>query len=69
MLAVKGCARREKPSVGKVRSDLARQSLTARGVPSEVAETGRFYGFHPLPPHGVTVSNDLIDRLRDCEVD
>ncbi len=31
----------------------------------EVAETGAFYGFEPLPTRGAVVSNDLIDQLRE----
>ncbi len=30
---------------------------------------GSEYGFHPLPPRGETVSNELIDRLREEEPD
>jgi selenide,water dikinase len=32
---------------------------------SGVGEPESFYGFHPLPPRGGVVSNEVIDRLRD----
>lgn len=62
LLAVKERARRHKTSAGRVMSDLARQSLTAR-LPLSGTE---FCGFRPLPKRdGVVVTNELIDRLRD----
>jgi hypothetical protein len=67
LLAVKERARRERRSAGEVISDLARQSLQARSHAGEVAEGGSLYGFRPLPHRGGTVSNELIDRLRDEE--
>lgn len=67
LLAVKDRARREHRSIGEVLSDLARQALTGqqRGAPE--AETVSFFGFQPLPHRGGTVSNALIDRLREDE--
>jgi len=73
LFAVKERARREKRSAGEVLSDLAREALTGshgavgnRG-PGEVAEAASFFGFEPLPHRGPTVSNELIDRLREEE--
>lgn len=63
-LAVKERARREHRSAGEVLSDLARQALTAS---TQGAGRAR-YGFKPLPHRGVTVSNALIDRLREDEL-
>ena len=60
LLAVKERARREKTSAGAVLSEVARQGLTAPAV----VESGRF-GFPTLPPRGETVTNGLIDRLRE----
>jgi hypothetical protein len=69
LLAVKERARRERRSAGEVLSDLAREALTHRHRGSEVAEAESFYGFQPLPHRGPAVSNELIDRLRDEELD
>ncbi len=65
LIAVKERARREKRSAGEVLSDLARKALTEGFPADEVAERESFYGFQPLPRRGPTVSNDLIDRLRE----
>lgn len=62
--AVKERADRERRSVGAVLSDLARQALTQR---AHEPETEEFLGFRPLPPRGRTVTNALIDRLREDE--
>jgi hypothetical protein len=57
-------AKRERRSVGAVVSELARQALTA---PSTDVEDDEFFGFAPLRSRGGTVTNDLIDELRDEE--
>ncbi|HEX2465229.1 MAG TPA: antitoxin [Thermoanaerobaculia bacterium] len=67
LIAVKERARREHRSAGEVISDLARQALQARIHTDAIADGDSFYGFRPLPHRGGTVSNDLIDRLRDEE--
>ncbi len=65
MLAVKDRARRENRTAGEVLSELARQALTSSNAArSPEAGTG-FFGFEPLPPRGVPVSNALIDQLRE----
>jgi hypothetical protein len=63
LLAVRERARRERRTAGEVLSDLARQALT--GPP----RLGGFehHGFRPLPSRGATISNALIDRLREEE--
>jgi hypothetical protein len=66
LLAVQERARRERRSVGAVLSELARQALNRPRHSERVAED-EFLGFRPMPSRGVTVSNDLIDRLRDEE--
>lgn len=68
LMAVKERARRQKRTAGDVLSDLAREALT-RSQPSEVREAESFYGFEPLPHRGWAVSNELIDRLREEELD
>lgn len=67
--AVKERARRENRTAGEVLSELARLGLTRGDEPREVRETEGFYGFDPLPNRGEAVSNELIDRLRDDELD
>lgn len=65
LLAVKEKASRERRTAGEVLSDLARQALNRQyeGKDEEVAR----YGFRPFPHRGGTVSNALVDRLRDEE--
>jgi hypothetical protein len=67
LLAVKERARRERRSAGEVISDLARQALQAHLHSDAIADADTFYGFRPLPRRGGTVSNELIDRLREEE--
>lgn len=64
LLAVKERARRESRTAGEVLSDLARQALT-NPQPAAVPTVPGFHGFTPLPHRGGTVSNTLIDRLRE----
>ncbi|MGI9018306.1 MAG: CopG family transcriptional regulator [Euzebya sp.] len=65
LIAVRERARRDGTSVGELISDLARQALTGRGKPGNDHAESSFHGFDPLPNRGPTVSNDLIDRLRE----
>lgn len=67
--AAKERARREKRSLGDVLSELARDGLLHGRGAGEVAEGGTFYGFDPLPRRGPAVSNELIDRLREEEIE
>lgn len=69
LYAVKERARREGRSAGEVLSDLAREGLTRRAGGSEISEGESFYGFEPLPHRGAAVSNELIDKLREEELD
>ena len=63
LLAVQERARREHRSAGEVLSELARGALLGR----EESLTTTRNGFTPLAPRGRTVSNALIDRLRELE--
>ena len=66
LAAARELARRQRRSIGKVISELARDSLTGQPSTSEVAEGEAFYGFRPLPRRtNKVVTNQLIDRLRD----
>jgi hypothetical protein len=63
--AAKERARREKKSIGRVVSELARQALNAP-VPAVAARAPRaVYGLRPFPKRGGIVTNELIDKLRD----
>jgi len=64
LAAAKAIGQREKKTAGTVISELARLALTQR-LGSRVEETPAFYGFKPLPPRGVVVTDELIDRLRE----
>jgi hypothetical protein len=66
LAAARELGRRERRTVGKVISSLARRALTGLpSAPNAVAEPVSFYGFEPLPPRGVVVTDELIDRLRE----
>lgn len=68
LAAAKDIARQQHTSVGKVISDLVRQTLTGAAHAQTVAsETASTTGFEPFPARGVIVTNELIDRLRDAE--
>ncbi len=53
--------------MGKVMSALARQALTSTSRASSEEEGEGFHGFTPLPHRGVTVTNTLINQLREEE--
>lgn len=63
--AVKERSRRENRSAGEVLSELARRALT--GHEPQAGRVDDRYGFRPLPRRGPSVSNELIDRLREEE--
>lgn len=66
LLAVQERARREKRSAGAVLSSLAREALTGQ-CGKQPQPMDEHHGFRPLPPRGGTVSNALIDQLRENE--
>jgi hypothetical protein len=65
--AVEDRARRERRSAGEVLTDLARQAMAQSSPAVDAAEDAEapFFGFHPFPRRGVTITNELIDRLRE----
>ncbi|HEV7667496.1 MAG TPA: antitoxin [Thermoanaerobaculia bacterium] len=80
LLAVEDRARRQKRSAGELLSDLAREALIRRNQGFEVREPQSpygiearepesFYGFEPFPYRGGVVSNELINRLRDEDIE
>jgi len=52
-----------------VLSDLAREALTQRRRGSDVSEPETFYGFQPLPRRGTAISNEMIDKLREEDLE
>ena len=70
LLAVKERARRQKRSAGDLLSELAREALTDRYKEDpKVKQPKSFFGFEPLPPRGGAVFNELINRLREEDLD
>jgi hypothetical protein len=65
--AVKEMARRQGKTAGEVLSTLARQALTrqVQSGSNAIQETQASYGFRPLPPGEILVTNETIDKLRD----
>ena len=58
-------ARRQRTSMGKVLSALARAALEAENRP-EASEEEAFYGFRPLKKQaGTVVTDEIIDALRE----
>ena len=67
--AVKEIARQKNVGVGKVVSELLRQALMGNMSPAAKTKPSSpsTIGFDPFASRGVTVTNDLINRLRDAE--
>jgi hypothetical protein len=66
--AAKEIARRQRRTAGAVISELARRALTQTAPEQQAASAPRpFYGFHPFPPEGRVVSNQIVERLREEE--
>lgn len=61
--AAKELARRQRKSLGKVVSELARLALV-KPAPT-ASEPAAVYGFRPFGSRGALVTNELIDQLRD----
>jgi hypothetical protein len=68
LLAIRERARRERRTTGQVLSELARQALTGQHRPDPERTKSR-HGFAPLPHRGAAVSNELIDQLREDELE
>jgi hypothetical protein len=66
--AAKELARRQKKTAGEMISELARKGL--RSAPShEAKEPKEIHGFRPFRSRGGVVTNEIVDRLRDEELD
>jgi len=68
LIAVKERARRENRTAGEVLSELARRGLNRSEPTQSGQENSGFYGFEPLPPRGASVSNALLDHLREDDL-
>lgn len=65
LTAARDLAARDGTTIGRVISDLARQTLTGSANPAATGDG--FFGFVPLPPRGAVVSNELVNAIRDEE--
>ena len=66
--AAKELARRNGTTAGEVISDLARSGLRAAMAPASAGQDGTpssFFGFRPFSPRGTSVTNDIVNKLRD----
>lgn len=63
--AAKERARRQRTTIGKVLSTLARHALTKSPETPEVKEAKAVYGLRPIASRGGIVTNDIIDTLRE----
>jgi hypothetical protein len=63
--AAKERARRDKKTIGKVISELARIALTPPPQGLSPHQPKALYGFRTLPKRGDVVTNELIDKLRE----
>lgn len=64
LFAARDMARREKQSIGRIISELARKGLSGVATAS-AREPKAVYGFRPFPKEGRIVSNELINKLRE----
>jgi hypothetical protein len=68
--AAKELARRERKTAGRILSELARRGLTeAKDTSKRRTPKEAFLGFRPFARRGAIVTNEMIDRLREEEVD
>ena len=61
--AARELARRERTTIGRVLSELARRGLASPGKPDKA--TRALHGFRPFTKRGGIVTNEVIDRLRE----
>jgi len=67
--AAKELARRERTTAGRVVSELARRGLTEAKDTRKVDPKEVFLGFRPFLHRGTIVTNEMIDRLREEDLD
>lgn len=69
LAAAKEIARRERVPAGQVVSRLLREALSGKSQRQSAPAAGEMGvgGFRPFPSHGVVVTDDQINALRDVE--
>lgn len=66
LAAAKAIARQQQVGVGKVISKLVREALAGQAcIQAAANERETRTGFLPFPARPVSITNELIDRLRD----
>ena len=65
LAAAKETAQRERKTAGQSVSELMREALQARVERSAAMGSGRQLGFQPIPAGGATVTNQLVNDMRD----
>ena len=65
LAAAKEIAQRERKTAGQSVSELMREGLQARAERSAAMSSGRQLGFRPIPAGGATVTNQLVNDMRD----
>ena len=63
--AAEALAKQEGRPVGQVVSELLRDALEAKARQAAPEPPRELYGFRPLPPRGVVVTDDFVNELRD----
>jgi hypothetical protein len=69
--AAKELGRREHKTAGRILSELARRGLTEaeNAYSKSLSDTKAFLGFRPFTRRGKIVTNEMIDRLREEDLD
>ena len=65
LAAAKEIAKREHKTAGQFISQLAREALRVRAVRDAVEQPSEHLGFRAIPAGGATVTNQLINEMRD----
>ena len=65
LAAAEALAAEEGRPVGQVVSELLREALAVKARQAAPEPPRERYGFRPLPPRGVVVTDDFVNELRD----
>ena len=63
--AAEALAKKEGRPVGQVVSELLREALEVKAGQAAPEPPRELYGFRPLPPRDVVVTDDFVNELRD----
>ena len=63
--AAEALAKKEGRPVCQVASELLRDALEVKARHAASEPPRELYGFRPLPPRGVVVTDDFVNELRD----